>query len=203
MKNLIIIVLLTTVSLAVQSQIYDGITQPTKYRIFIPVTAMADGSGKVTAAPFVGYKWDATCWLSLTPIVQYNINTENLSPQLWLNINACRKYYLLSRTIYDSRTGRFRETLSATVKLPQGFMVDATWEDMYNGERFAESDRLQVVGGYAWKLFVVNAGYSFRNTPGFIANIRFKVTKYNWLQLKYDSGVRSVGIGVALQFDKL
>ena len=80
-------------------------------------------------------------------------------------------------------------------------MVDATWENLYNGKKFCDTDRLQFVAGYGYKWFVVNAGYSCRNKPGVIANARFKITDYNWLQLKYDGGTESIQIGCALQFN--
>lgn len=80
-------------------------------------------------------------------------------------------------------------------------MVDGTWENMYNGKKFCDGDRLQFVGGWAHRLFVVNAGYSCRTKPGFIANARWKVTPTDWLQMKYDGGTKSVQIGMALQFD--
>ena len=37
-----------------------------------------------------------------------------------------------------------------------------------------------------------------RALPGFVTNIRFRVTKYNWLQLKYDEGARAFITSVAL-----
>ena len=80
-------------------------------------------------------------------------------------------------------------------------MVDATWFNMYNGKKFCDGDRLQVLGGYAYKWFVVNAGYSMRTSPGFVSNIRFKVTPYDWLQLRYDGGSDTFDINFALQFN--
>ena len=63
------------------------------------------------------------------------------------------------------------------------FSMAATWENLYNGKKFCDTDRLQFVAGYGYKWFVVNAGYSCRNKPGVIANLRLKITDYNWLQL--------------------
>ncbi len=90
----------------------------------------------------------------------------------------------------------FTETLSGTIKLPAGFMIDATWDNLYNGRKFMDGDRLQVLGGLDYGRFVFNAGYSMRALPGFVANIRFKVTKYNWLQLKYDEGAKVLSLRV-------
>lgn len=38
MRKLFIIITLIVVSLVARAQVYDGITQPTKFRIFMPVT---------------------------------------------------------------------------------------------------------------------------------------------------------------------
>lgn len=184
-----------------RAQVYDGITQPTKFRVWLPVTANLHNSKDVSVAPFVGYKQDIGEYFSITPVLQYNINKEAFIPQVWLNANIAKKFYVLSRSIYDTKANLYKHTLSATYKLPLGFMVDGTWENMYNGKKFCDGDRLQFVGGWAHRLFVVNAGYSCRTKPGFIANARWKVTPTDWLQMKYDGGTKSVQIGMALQFD--
>lgn len=184
-----------------RAQVYDGITQPTKFRVWLPVTANLHNSKDVSVAPFVGYKQNIGEHFSITPVLQYNINKEAFIPQVWLNANIAKKFYVLSRSIYDTKANLYKHTLSATYKLPLGFMVDGTWENMYNGKKFCDGDRLQFVGGWAHRLFVVNAGYSCRTKPGFIANARWKVTPTDWLQMKYDGGTKSVQIGMALQFD--
>ena len=184
-----------------RAQVYDGITQPTKFRVWLPVTANLHNSKDVSVAPFVGYKQDIGEHFSITPVLQYNINKEAFIPQVWLNANIAKKFYVLSRSIYDTKANLYKHTLSATYKLPLGFMVDGTWENMYNGKKFCDGDRLQFVAGWAHRLFVVNAGYSCRTKPGFIANARWKVTPTDWLQMKYDGGTKSVQIGMALQFD--
>lgn len=200
-----IILILSALSLLLgmkaRAQVYDGITQPTKFRVWLPVTANLHNSKDVSVAPFVGYKQDIGEHFSITPVLQYNINKEAFIPQVWLNANIAKKFYVLSRSIYDTKANLYKHTLSATYKLPIGFMVDGTWENMYNGKKFCDGDRLQFVGGWAHRLFVVNAGYSCRTKPGFIANARWKVTPTDWLQMKYDGGTKSVQIGMALQFD--
>lgn len=200
-----IILILSAISILLgmkaRAQVYDGITQPTKFRIWLPVTANLHNSKDVSVAPFVGYKQDIGEHFSITPVLQYNINKEAFIPQVWLNANIAKKFYVLSRSIYDTKANLYKHTLSATYKLPLGFMVDGTWENMYNGKKFCDGDRLQFVGGWAHRLFVVNAGYSCRTKPGFIANARWKVTPTDWLQMKYDGGTKSVQIGMALQFD--
>lgn len=201
MRRLLILIVLTTLTIAgTQAQVYDGITQPTRFRLFMPVTASLEGRG-TTAAPFVGYRADVTGWLSFTPVVQYNMNTEALTAGMWVNVSYWKRFYLLARSMYNTKAGLFTETLSSTVKLPAGFMVDATWDNMYNGRTFCDGDRLQMVGGWDYWRIVLNAGYSLRACSGFVANLRFKVTQYNWLQLKYDQGNNSVCISTALQFN--
>lgn len=201
MRKLFIMLVLIAVSLAAKAQVYDGITQPTKFRLFIPVTTSLEGNGS-TVAPFVSYRADVAKWFSVTPVLQYNMNTEAVSLGAWLNVNYRQQVYLLARSTYNTKAKMFTETLSGTIKLPIGFMVDATWDNLYNG-RFLNGDRLQVVGGLDYERFVFNAGYSMRALPGFVANIRFKVTQYNWLQLKYDEGAKAFIMSVALQFNEL
>lgn len=201
MRQVVFIMLLTVLTVAgTHAQIYDGITQPTRFRLFMPVTASLEGRG-TTVAPFVGYRADVTGWLSLTPVVQYNMNTEALTAGVWVNVSYWKRFYLLARSMYNTKDGLFCETLSVTVKLPVGFMVDATWDNLYNGRAFCEGDRLQVVGGWDYWRIVLNAGYSLRACSGFVANLRFKVTQFNWLQLKYDGGMKSVSVATALQFN--
>lgn len=200
-----IILILSAISILLgmkaRAQVYDGITQPTKFRVWLPVSINLHDSKNVGVAPFVGYKQEIGQRFSITPVLQYNINTETFTPQVWLNANVANKFYVLSRSIYDTRANLYKHTLSATYKLPLGFMVDGTWENLYNGKKFCDGDRLQFVGGWAHRLFVVNAGYSCRAKSGFIANFRWKVTPYDWLQMKYDGGTKSMQVGMALQFN--
>lgn len=201
MKKILILSILLIVATLSYSQVYDGITQPTKYRIWVPVNTPLDGTGKVTVSPFVGYKITATDWLTFTPVFQYALNTEKSIPQLWINLNYQKKYFILFRNIYDLQADQFRETISGTAKLPKGFMLDFTWDNVYNGTEFLDGDRLQFLGGFAGKKFVINGGYSVRAKPGFVTNIRFKITDFNWLQLKYDAGTKSFMMSTALQFN--
>lgn len=187
-------------AIGAKAQVYDGITQPTKFRILMPVTTSLHDSNATTVAPFIAYKQDLGERFSVTPVLQYNINNEVFTPQVWLNFNIAKKYYLLSRSIYDTDAKEYRHTLSATAKLPLGFMIDSTWENLYNGRKFCDTDRLQFLGGYAYKWFVVNAGYSCRTCKGFIANLRLKITDFNWLQLKYDGGLDCIQASAVLQF---
>ena len=200
LKKLTLVVLLL-LPCGLHAQVYDGITQPTRYRIWIPVSANLHGHGSTSVSPFVGYKENITDWLSATAVAQYNIGGEAFVPQLWLNVNYNKWLWFLSRSIYDTKANIYRHTLSATVKLPKGFMIDATWDDAYNGHKFIDTDRLQVLGGVAHGRFVVNAGYSMRNKPGVIANLRLKITDYDWLQFKYDGGAKAFTFSTALQFN--
>lgn len=195
------LVLLLMLPCGLHAQVYDGITQPLRYRIWIPVSANLHGHGSTSVSPFIGYKENLTDWLSATAVAQYNIGGEAFVPQLWLNVNYNKWLWFLSRSIYDTKANIYRHTLSATVKLPKGFMIDATWDDAYNGHKFIDTDRLQVLGGVAHGRFVVNAGYSMRNKPGVIANLRLKITDYDWLQFKYDGGIKAITVSTALQFE--
>lgn len=206
MKNrlkltLLLIAFTLLLSMTAKAQVYDGITQPTRFRVWVPITTSIYEGDATTVAPFVGYKQDVCDWFSVTPVIRYNINKEAFTPQVWLNFNVKQKFYVLSRSIYDIQANEYKHTLSATYKLPHGFMIDATWENLYNGKKFCDTDRLQFVAGYGYKWFVANVGYSCRNKPGVIANLRLKVTDYNWLQLKYDGGTESIQIGCTLQFN--
>ena len=49
MRKLFIIITLIVVSLVARAQVYDGITQPTKFRIFMPVTTSLHGNGSTVA----------------------------------------------------------------------------------------------------------------------------------------------------------
>lgn len=191
MKKILLMTMALMLAMRASAQIYDGITQPTTYRVLVPTTINADNS-TVSTAPFVGYKYQPLEAFSATTIMQYNATANSLVPQVWLNLNVANRFYLLTRSIYDVGANEFRQGAAATVKLPLGFMVDCTWDNIYNGHQFLDNDRLQVVGGYAYKWLVVNMGYSMRHSPGFIANIRCKATEYTWLQLKYDSGLNAI-----------
>lgn len=203
MRRLLLVLVLAVIAIAgTQAQVYDGITQPTRFRLFMPVAISLQDHG-MNATPFIGYRADVADWLSLTPVVQYNMTSEAVTTGVWVNVNYRKRFYLLARSMYNTKSGQFNETLSGTVKLPAGFMIDATWDNMYNGRTFCEGDRLQVLGGLDYRYFVFNAGYSMRTMPGFVANLRFKITKYNWLQLKYDEGTKAFITSVALQFNEL
>ena len=185
------------------AQIYDGITQGAKYKIYLPVTVSLEQDKELSSAPYLGYRHDFAGWFNITPILQYNLSAESIIPQIWLNVNYRKKYYLLSRSAYDSKTNLFREGLAATIKLPKNIMIDATWDNIYNGKTFCEGDRLQTVAGIAFWRIVCNAGYSMRTSPGFVSTIRFKSPspECNWLQLRYDGGTKTLGVGMALQFN--
>ncbi|MBS4056527.1 MAG: hypothetical protein KGZ82_04330 [Bacteroidales bacterium] len=191
----ILMILLATVSLS--GQVYDGITQPTRFRYWLPLTTSVNTPGSLTAAPFMGYKVQPANWISFTPILQYNFNREAAMPQLWLNVNYQQKYYLLFRSIYDLKTEAFSETVSGTVKL-NSYMVDFTWDNLYRSDGFLINDRLQILAGYAWKHLVLNAGYSIRDRPGFVTNARVKLTSLSWLQFRYDSGTDTFTLSTAI-----
>lgn len=197
MKRIIAILLMLTFAATASAQVYDGITQPTKFRYWMPFSTSTDGTGKLAAAPFVGYKVQPANWISLTPVLQYNFSREAVIPQLWVNVNYQQKYYLLFRSIYDLKSETFSETISGTVKLNK-FMIDFTWDNFYRAEKFLQKDRLQILAGYGWKHVIFNAGYSIRDQPGFVTNIRLKLTNLSWIQLRYDTGIDSFTLSTAI-----
>lgn len=199
-RFLFLIAAVFLMAVTAKAQIYDGITQPTKYRVWLSLNQPYDG-GTATFNPFVGYKVDVVKWFNVTGVAQYNFSTEAFTPAVWLNFNIADRFYILSRNIYDWKANKYKQTLSGTIKLPLGFMVDATWEKLFNGNSFCDGDRLQVVGGYAYKWIVFNAGYSMRAHLGMIANVRFKLTHELWFQLKYDGGMETIGFNVAYNFN--
>ena len=181
------------------AQVYDGITQPTTYRVWASLSQPTDG-GAASFSFFTGYKYDVAKWFSVTGVANYNVTGQAFSPAVWLNFNVGGVFYVLSRNIWDIKSGKFKETLSATVKLPAGFMIDATWDNMFSGDKFLDGDRLQAVAGWGCKWVIFNAGYSMRAKPGFIANVRFKLTPAYWLQFKYDGGINAVAVNMAYHF---
>lgn len=197
MKKLIAFMLLLTIAVTASAQVYDGITQPTKFRYWMPLTTSTTTPGKLAAAPFIGYKVQPADWISFTPVLQYNFSREAMIPQLWVNVNYKQKYYLLFRSIYDLKSEAFSETISGTAKLKQ-FMVDFTWDNFYRAEKFLINDRLQLLAGYAWKHIIFNAGYSIRDQPGFVSNVRVKLTPLSWVQLRYDNGNDTFSVSTAI-----
>jgi hypothetical protein len=199
MKKIIIVLLLLSPTLLL-SQVYDGITQPTEFRWWMPVSFSLEKGNDPVAAPFAGYKYTATDWLSFTPVLQYNLNSESVKPMLWINVNYNKTYWLLFRSIYDAKAEQFSETISGTVKLPMEFMADFTWSNVYSNGEFFENDRLQFLVGYDYGLFVLNAGYVAVNKSGFVSNLRVRVTKLAWLQFKYDSGTNTFAVSTAIHY---
>jgi len=164
MKNrLKLTLLLTAITLlfavSAKAQIYDGITQPTRFRVWVPVTTSLHDGNATTVAPFIGYKQDVCDWFSVTPVVQYNINSETFTPQVWLNFNVKQKFYVLSRSIYDTRANEYRHTLSATYKLPLGFMVDATTD-----KTFQKMYQMLMAGDPKKRTYRVLVGDLYRDT---------------------------------------
>ena len=200
-RGLIVALLMCMITFFSTAQIYDGMTQATKWRVFVPTTVSMTGAKKTVIAPFIGFRQNIGNHWSITPVFQYNINYEAFIPQIWINFNIRERLYILLRSMYNFKSQHFSEILSVTYKLLLDFMIDATWENVLNGKKFCKDDRLQFIGGWAWKMLVGNIGYSCLLNKGLIANIRWKVTKYNWLQLKYDDGIKSLQVSCVLQFN--
>lgn len=205
MKNLIKALLIVAITIltatSANAQVYDGITQPTKWRVWLPVTVSTEDAQNINSTPFIGYRQDICNHFNMTGVLQYNIKGKAVVPQIWLNADIKGKFYVLSRSMYDTNNGLYKHTLSATYKLPLGFMVDATWDSLYDGHKFCDTDRLQVLGGYGNSRFVINAGYSMRAAKGFVTNLRIKLTPTQWVQLKYDGVAKNFTAALAMHFN--
>ncbi len=172
------------------SQILDGTVQSARFRVSLPATFNFD-DGSVNSSPYISYKQDVSSWMKGAVFAQYNIKQETFVPQLWVEFSAAKRYYLLSRSIYNTRTGKYSHGLAATIKLPSHLSVDATWDNMFQQVGTQKTDRFQVVGGYIGKRFIANAGYSMLYKKGVVANLRIIFCSAYFLQMKYDAGQNS------------
>lgn len=189
-KRIAILVLSLFAVTALHSQILDGTVQSARFRVSLPATFNFD-DGSVNSSPYVSYKQDLLPWMKAAAFAQYNIKQEAFVPQMWVEFSAAKKYYLLSRSIFNTRTGKYSHGLAATVKLPSHLSVDATWDNMFEQAGTQKLDRFQVVGGYIHKRFIANAGYSMLYKKGIVANLRIIFCPAYFLQMKYDAGQNS------------
>jgi len=188
-KTLLFIFSLFAVA-TLHSQILDGTVQSARFRVSLPATFNFD-DGSVNSSPYVSYKQDILPFIKGAVFAQYNIKQEAFVPQLWVEFSAAKKYYLLSRSIYNTRTGKYSHGLAATIKLPHSLSVDATWDNMFQQAGTQKIDRFQMVGGYIHKRFIANAGYSMLYKKGIVANLRLIFCPAYFLQMKYDGGQNS------------
>ena len=187
LKKLLLAAMLLIVSVTVHSQILDGTVQSARYRISLPLTFNFD-DGSINSSPYISYKHDIASWLKGAVFAQYNIKQEAFTPQAWFEFSHAKKYYLLSRSIFNTRTGKYSHGLAATVRLPRKLAVDATWDNMFQQAGTTHTDRFQIVGGYVDKRFIANAGYSMLYKKGVVANLRIIFCPGYFLQMKYDGG---------------
>lgn len=189
-KRIAILVLSLFAVTALHSQILDGTVQSARFRVSLPATFNFD-DGSVNSSPYVSYKQDVLPWMKAAAFAQYNIKQEAFVPQMWVEFSAAKRYYLLSRSIFNTRTGKYSHGLAATVKLPSHLSVDATWDNMFQQAGTQKLDRFQVVCGYINKRFIANAGYSMLYKKGIVANLRIIFCPAYFLQMKYDGGQNS------------
>lgn len=84
MRQVVYIILLAVLAISgTHAQVYDGITQPTRFRLFMPVSVSLKDKG-INATPFIGFRADVTEWLSLTPVLQYNRVAEAVTVGTWV-----------------------------------------------------------------------------------------------------------------------
>ncbi len=190
LKRLTLIVFSLFAVATLHSQILDGTVQSARFRVSLPATFNFD-DGSINSSPYVSYKQDILPWMKAAAFAQYNIKNEAFVPQMWVEFSAAKRYYLLSRSIFNTRTGKYSHGLAATVKLPSHLSVDATWDNMFQQAGTQKLDRFQVVGGYINKRFIANAGYSMLYKKGIVANLRIIFSPAYFLQMKYDGGQNS------------
>ena len=190
LKRITLLLFAFFVVTALHSQILDGTVQSARFRVSLPATFNFD-DGSVNSSPYISYKQDVSSWMKGAVFAQYNIKQEAFVPQLWVEFSAAKKYYLLSRSIFNTRTGKYSHGLAATIKLPSHLSVDATWDNMFQQAGTQKLDRFQVVGGYIGKRFIANAGYSMLYKKGLVANLRIIFCPAYFLQMKYDAGQNS------------
>lgn len=183
-----------------QAQVNDGVNQSSPVRLSIPFTVNIH-NGEANSTPYIGYMYSPAKWINATFMSQYNISEKAFTPQIWVGFVIKDQFYFLSRSLYNSKTGRYSHGFAATFKIRNMFMIDATWTDFYNGKSFFDNDRFQLLAGYAHKKFVINAGYSMLAYKGLIANARFYITKKLWLQVKYDGGFNNIVFSSIFNFD--
>ena len=190
LKRLTLIVFSLFAVATLHSQILDGTVQSARFRVSLPATFNFD-DGSINSSPYVSYKQDILPWMKAAAFAQYNIKNEAFVPQMWVEFSAAKRYYLLSRSIFNTRTGKYSHGLAATVKLPSHLSVDATWDNMFQQAGTQKLDRFQVVGGYINKRLIANAGYSMLYKKGIVANLRIIFCPAYFLQMKYDGGQNS------------
>lgn len=195
MKKIFFAITIIIWSFAAKAQVYDGITQPTFFRWWMPVTY---NGGDVSASPFVGLRFNVNDWLNFTPVAQYHMNSQVFVPQLWVNVNHDGKYFLLQRFAYNTKSEKVFYTLSGTARLPEKFMVDFTWFNLAENLSINPGNRLQILAGRDFGLFVLNAGYAFHGKAGFVTNLRIRATNLSWLQFRYDTGIKAFQLSTAI-----
>ena len=184
------------------AQIYDGITQPDRFRFWGAVSQPYKG-GDASASTYFGYKQDICSWFNATGLARYNFSSKAFMPSIWLNFNVAGRYYLLTRSIYNFKESRFVQSLAATVKLPVGVMIDATWDNVYDGRRWCDTDRFQMVAGMNLDRIrtIFNVGYSFRSHKGMVGTVRYKFNNNLWIQLRVDGGTETADLSMAYNFN--
>jgi len=190
LKKLLTATMLLLLSVAAHSQILDGKVQPDRFRISLPLTFNLD-NGAINSSPYLSYKHDIASWLKGAAFAQYNIKQEAFVPQAWFEFSCADRYYLLSRSIFNTRTGKYSHGLATTIKLPSNLSIDGTWDNMLQQEGTTHIDRFQIVGGYINKRFIANAGYSMLYKKGIVANLRVYFSQTYFVQMKYDAGVNN------------
>lgn len=184
MKRLIFILSLAVIMIMQgNSQVYDGITQPTKHRSI----TIFNNNGGVTQ--LFGEKFTVTDQFSTTAVYKYQGSDVHVL-ETWNNVNFLdNKLYFLSRIGYNFKSDLVNHTLSGTWKYFTNSIfqlhTDFTWYNQVIGNDVFTEDALQIMAGMKLKdWFVINGGYRVIG-EGSVFNFRFLFPKNTWLQFKY------------------
>jgi len=196
------VIMIAIGSVALKAQIYDGVSQSNTFRVWAGISQPYKG-GDASASSYFGYKFTASEWFDITGLARYNFSSGSFLPAIWLNFNIDNRYYILSRSVFDCKEKRYRQSAAATVKLPLNFMIDATWDNIYNGHSWCSGDRLQFVAGMNIVKIrtIFNVGYSCRSYKGFVGTARYRFNNNLWCQVKADFGIDALDLSLAYNFD--
>jgi len=199
MKRLLLTIALLAVTLSVtaSAQVFDGIPQPTTFRLRGAVThTFGSDAGFMDAQVKIPLAEQHAVVLR----GQYNVPAGSYFGQLWYSLNLLEKrLWLLPVASYNSNE-EFSAHLWATYKL-------GDWQ--FNTTIANVDDFDPDAGGYAQ----VSAGYKFGRffilLPGVVVlndvrqwnpfvNLRVMVTKYTWLQGRFEHDIERGDDRIAL-----
>ena len=199
-KQLFLTAIFILTAAAGRAQILDGTIQAQKFGCTVPCSFNLKND-KYNLYPQFTYRQDIVSWFNASLTAQYSTLNKAFSTELAVEFNLKKRYFLLTRGTYDYCHNSYVHDTAATVYLPKGFTMDATWGGMFRKEKGRHTDRLQFLAGYTCPKFTVNAGVSVLYKAGFVANFKFWPVKNIALKAKYDSGVNRMYLGVTFRIN--